>query len=108
MQPVQTLMRFEFWLPSIFAFTACRFTFQRRRVLLFACETLLPNCGPLPQRSHLAAMFLVLHYPEENSYASNFPSPTAGQQIPSHPDEYGSGRHEETRTPDLYRVKVAL
>jgi hypothetical protein len=23
---------------------------------LLACETLFPNCGPLPQSSHLAAM----------------------------------------------------
>ena len=54
MQLVQTLMRRV--LLATLARTDCRLTFQRRRVLLFACETLLPNCGPLPQSSHLAAI----------------------------------------------------
>jgi len=34
----------------------CRFGSNRRRVLLLACETLFPNCGPLPQTSHLFAI----------------------------------------------------
>lgn len=54
MQPLQTRMRL-LALASL-AFTGCRLTFQRRRVALLAWETLLPNCGPLPQMSHLAAM----------------------------------------------------
>jgi len=37
--------------PCTLAFTGCRFTFQRRLVMLCACEMLLPNCGPLPQTS---------------------------------------------------------
>ena len=36
----------------------CRFGLNRRRVLLFACETLFPNCGPLPQTSHRFAISL--------------------------------------------------
>src|SRR6185503_5080585 len=38
--------------------TDCKFGLNLRRVLLFACETLLPNCGPLPQTSHLFAMII--------------------------------------------------
>src|ERR1039458_4883597 len=57
MQLVHTVIRLL--APSTFARTACRFAFQRRRVLLFACDTLFPNCGPLPQNSHLAAMVLL-------------------------------------------------
>src|SRR5215208_6002457 len=34
----------------------CRLGSKRRRVRLFACETLLPNCGPLPQTSHRFAI----------------------------------------------------
>src|SRR6185437_6803451 len=54
---VQTVIRLP--APFTLARTGRRFTFQRRRVLLLAWETLLPNCGPLPQRSHLAAMVLL-------------------------------------------------
>jgi hypothetical protein len=36
----------------------CRFGLKRRRVRLFAWETLLPNCGPLPQTSHRLAMII--------------------------------------------------
>src|SRR5580698_10090637 len=57
MQLVQTVIRLL--PPSTFARTGRRFTFHRRLVLLLACETLFPNCGPLPQRSHLAAMVLL-------------------------------------------------
>src|SRR3977135_640242 len=54
MQLVQTRMRL---LPPLtWALTGWRFTFQRRRVVLWACEMLLPNCGPLPQRSHFCAI----------------------------------------------------
>ena len=42
--------------PASTAFTGRKFTFQRRRVVLLAWEMLFPNCGPLPQMSHLAAM----------------------------------------------------
>jgi hypothetical protein len=42
--------------PFTSAFTTCRFTFHRRRVTLCACEMLFPNCGPLPQISHVCAM----------------------------------------------------
>src|SRR5690242_17915672 len=41
---------------AVFAFTGRRLTFQRRLVMLCACETLLPNCGPLPQTSQTCAM----------------------------------------------------
>lgn len=54
MQLVHTRMRFG--APLTTAFTACRFTFQRRLVTLCACEILLPNCGPLPQTSHTCAI----------------------------------------------------
>jgi len=57
MQLVQTRMRLL--APAKVALTGRRFTFQRLRVVLFACEMLLPNCGPLPQMSHLAAMVLL-------------------------------------------------
>jgi len=39
-----------------FTRTGWRFGLNRRRVLLFACETLFPNCGPLPQMSHRFAI----------------------------------------------------
>jgi hypothetical protein len=42
--------------PSTIAFTACRFTFQRRRVMLCAWEMLLPKRGPLPQMSQVCAI----------------------------------------------------
>src|ERR1700739_1673014 len=54
MQLAHTRMRLG--LPFTSAFTACRFTFQRRLVTLCACEMLLPNCGPLPQTSHPCAI----------------------------------------------------
>src|SRR6185437_16639398 len=57
MQLVQTVIRLP--APFTLARTGRRFTFQRRRVLLLAWETLLPNCGPLPHRSHLAAMVVL-------------------------------------------------
>ena len=47
MQRVQT---FTFSiLPSMTVRITWRFGFQVRRVLLLACETLLPNATPLPQ-----------------------------------------------------------
>jgi hypothetical protein len=36
--------------------TGCKLGLKRRRVLLFACETLFPNCGPLPHTSHRLAI----------------------------------------------------
>src|SRR5216684_8635767 len=36
--------------------TNCRFGLNLRGVRLLACDTLLPNCGPLPQASHFFAM----------------------------------------------------
>jgi len=36
--------------------TDCRLGLKTRGVRLFACETLLPNCGPLPQTSQRLAM----------------------------------------------------
>src|SRR5262249_13526002 len=45
---------FTFWiLPSTMVRTTCRFGFHVRRVLLLACDTLLPNATPLPQVKHL-------------------------------------------------------
>ena len=54
-QRVQTFIR-EF--PPAVCWTRidCRFGLNRRRVLLLACETLFPNCGPLPQTSHRFAI----------------------------------------------------
>ena len=45
MQDVQTFMRTA---PPCGRWTRmdCRFGSNRRRVRLFACETLFPNCGP--------------------------------------------------------------
>src|SRR5580658_3243796 len=57
MQLAQTRMRLG--APFTSALTACRFTFQRRRVTLCACEMLFPNCGPLPQTSHICAIALL-------------------------------------------------
>ena len=57
MQLVQT--RRLLLAPLTSAFTFWRFTFQRRRVTLCACEMLLPNCGPLPQTSHTCAIALL-------------------------------------------------
>jgi hypothetical protein len=54
MQLVQTRIRLG--APFTKALTACKFTFQRRRLTLCAWEMLLPNCGPLPQMSHTCAM----------------------------------------------------
>src|SRR5579863_5060136 len=54
MQVAQT--RRCFVVPLTSALTRCKFTFQRRRVTLCACEMLLPNCGPLPQTSQTCAM----------------------------------------------------
>jgi len=34
----------------------CKFGLKTRGVRLLACETLLPNCGPLPQTSQRFAM----------------------------------------------------
>ena len=53
-QRVQTLIRLPAPLTS--ARTDCRLGSKRRRVLLFAWETLLPNCGPLPQSSQRLAI----------------------------------------------------
>jgi hypothetical protein len=53
-QLLQTRSRFA--PPPTFAFTGWRFTFQRRFVMLCACEMLFPNCGPLPQMSQTCAM----------------------------------------------------
>src|SRR5579863_1921859 len=57
MQLVHTRMRLG--APLTRALTACKFTFQRRLVTLCACEMLLPNCGPLPQMSHICAIALL-------------------------------------------------
>src|SRR5436190_18021461 len=55
MQLVQTFIRFA---PPLGVFTRidCRLGLKTRGVRLFACETLLPNCGPLPQTSQRLAM----------------------------------------------------
>ena len=54
MQLAQTRSLFD--VPFTIALTACKFTFQRRRVMLCACEMLLPKRGPLPQISQVCAM----------------------------------------------------
>src|SRR5258707_13893640 len=38
----------------------CRLGLKTRGVRLLACETLLPNCGPLPQTSQRLAMIAAL------------------------------------------------
>jgi hypothetical protein len=53
-QEVQTLIRFG--LPSTNARTRCRLGYQRRLVVLLACETLLPNPGFLPHISQILAI----------------------------------------------------
>src|SRR6202007_1667159 len=57
MQLVQTRIRLG--APFTSALTFCKFTFQRRRVTLCACEMLFPNCGPFPQMSHTCAIALL-------------------------------------------------
>src|SRR5579862_5786775 len=59
--------------PLTIAFTFCRFTFQRRRVTLCACEMLLPNCGPLPQTSHTCAIVLLQILGVFRTAAASFP-----------------------------------
>src|SRR5271163_2614380 len=54
MQLAQTRMRLA--PPATLAFTGRRLTFQRRRLTLWACEILFPNCGPLPQIWQICAM----------------------------------------------------
>ncbi len=66
MQLVQTRMRLL--PPMILALTACRLGFQRRRVVLWACEMLFPNCGPFPQSSHFCAMT------DSDLFAAEFPA----------------------------------
>jgi hypothetical protein len=98
MQLVQTRMRLL--PPSVLALTGWRFTFQRRRVVLCACEMLLPNCGPLPQRSHLCAM--TCSNPEWQKISGTerewIPQAMPGKSV-------GAGRVE---APDLYRVNGSL
>jgi len=59
MQFVQTFIR---WAPPFGSCTLidCRFGLNRRGVRLFACETLFPNWGPLPQTSQRLAIILNL------------------------------------------------
>jgi len=63
MQLAQTFIRFA---PPLGVLTRidCRLGLKTRGVRLLACETLLPNCGPLPQTSQRFAMMtdLLLAY----------------------------------------------
>src|SRR5260221_11503169 len=61
-QLVQT--RTRLLAPFTMARTGRRFTFQRRRLTLWAWLIAFPNCGPLPQTSHTRAM---TDSPESNS-----------------------------------------
>jgi hypothetical protein len=54
MQAVHT--RSCFREPATTARTRFKFGFHRRRRVLFAWLTTLPNCGPLPQSSHFIAI----------------------------------------------------
>src|SRR5205807_10364233 len=55
MQLVQTFIRRALpW--GVFTRMDCKFGLKTRGVRLLACETLLPNCGPLPQTSQRFAM----------------------------------------------------
>jgi hypothetical protein len=56
MQRVQTLARWLLPFP-VTILTLFKFGSQRRLVLLWACETLLPVSGPFPQIWHTLAMF---------------------------------------------------
>jgi hypothetical protein len=71
MQLVQTFMRST---PPLGRCTRidCRLGSKRRRVRLFAWETLLPNCGPLPQTSHRLAMIIEYLQTVENSMSDLF------------------------------------
>jgi len=53
-QVVQT--RTRLFAPLMRARTGRRFTFQRRRLTLWAWLILFPNCGPLPQMSQTCAI----------------------------------------------------
>ena len=55
MQLVQTRIRLALPL-GVFTRIDCRLGLKTRGVRLLACETLLPNCGPLPQTSQRFAM----------------------------------------------------
>src|ERR1051325_10875508 len=55
MQLAQTFIRLA--LPAgVFTRIDCRLGLKTRGLRLLACETLLPNCGPLPQTSQRFAM----------------------------------------------------
>ena len=70
MQVVQTFMR---TFPPCGRWTriSCRLGLKRRLVRLFAWETLLPNCGPLPQTSHRFAMIAFVP-PDSKSAPQSF------------------------------------
>src|SRR6185437_324219 len=101
MQLVQTRTRLA--TPFVTAFTLCRLGFQRRRVTLCACEILLPNCGPLPQNSHTCAMTI-----SRNCQKTCVAKSTMLPRVLAGRSKEENGRHDWTRTNDLYRVKVAL
>jgi hypothetical protein len=45
---------------------------------------------------------------QSEGYGTNHVTNTGGERLPNPELLERNGRHEETRTPDLYRVKVAL
>jgi hypothetical protein len=92
MQLVHTRIRFG--APFTRAFTACRFTFHRRRVTLCACEMLFPNCGPLPQMSHTCAIV-----PLQDSLVFRAASAVPGASCAAQSFGRGNRRHAQERVP---------
>lgn len=92
MQLVHTRIRFG--APFTRAFTACRFTFHRRRVTLCACEMLFPNCGPLPQMSHTCAIV-----PLQDSLVFRAASAVPGASCAAQSFGHGNRWHAQERVP---------
>lgn len=98
MQLVHTRIRFGAPLTS--AFTACRFTFQRRRDTLCACEILFPNCGPLPQISHICAM---MQTPDSFGVSRHLCRSGASSASPVHFAAKNLGGNQSTAPPQAGR-----
>ena len=102
--------RIRLGLPFTSAFTACRFTFQRRFVTLCAWEMLLPNCGPLPQTSHTCAILSAPNLSEFPCQPELLPNCCWNSSYPSwlalSSSQTGEGTNEDTLTLKLAELLV--
>ena len=102
MQLVHTRMR----LPEVFTFalTVWRLTFQRRRVTLCACETLLPNCGFLPQISHICAMICILYAANVDVALGIAHRGTPHRNAPTHQEFSADRKSPSTQTISVQKI----